>query len=160
MLSFSDEQTLSQMVIGYACALDARDWPAFRALFTDRVELDYGAIGSIVGPIDADAWTTRCHALGGFDATLHRIANLRCVADGEDKATAHSYVDALHFITVEAEVLLAHLTGTYTHGFRRDDNGQWKIASCTLAVAGYPNGQDNFVRAFAAARARHAGENA
>lgn len=160
MLSFSDEQILSQMVVGYACALDARDWTAYRALFTDTIELDYGSIGSIVGPIDADAWTTRCHALGGFDATLHRIANPRYVADGAGQATAHSYIDALHFITVDGEVLLAHLTGTYAHGFRRDDQGRWKIASCALAVAGYPNGQDNFVRAFAAARARHAGESA
>ncbi|HEX7849300.1 MAG TPA: nuclear transport factor 2 family protein [Sphingomonas sp.] len=158
MLSFSDEQTLSHMVVGYACALDARDWTAYRALFTDTIELDYGSIGSIVGPILADAWTTRCGALGGFDATLHRIANLRCVAQGEDRAAVHSYVDALHFITVDGEVLLAHLAGRYTHGFVRDADGRWKIASCALGVAGYPNGQDNFVRAFAAARARHAGD--
>ena len=157
MLSFSDEQALSKMVVAYACALDDRDWPAFRALFTDTIHLDYGAIGSIVGDIDADAWTTRCGALGGFDATLHRINNIRCAADGPDRAVAQSYIDALHFITVDNEVVLAHLTGTYVHGFRHDADGGWKIASCALGVAGYPNGQENFARAFAAARARHEG---
>ncbi len=156
MLSLADERVLAGLVTGYACALDARDWSGFRALFADVVTLDYGSIGSVTGPIDADAWTTRCHALGGFDSTLHRIANLRCVADGDRRAVAHSYIDAVHYIDVDGETLFAHVTGTYRHDCVRGADGRWRIGGCVLNVAGYPNGKDNFVRAFAAARARFA----
>ena len=152
MLSPSDERRLAEMVVGYACALDARDWPAYRALFTETIVLDYSAIGSVTGPIQADAWTTRCHALGGFDATLHRIANLRCRSEGEGRAVVHSYVDAVHYIDSD----LAHVTGTYTHHFVRDGDQAWRIGGCAFRVAGYPNGQANFAKAFAAARARFA----
>jgi hypothetical protein len=159
MLSLSDERTLAQMVIGYACALDARDWQSYRALFTDTITLGYGSIGSIEGQIDADAWTARCGSLGGFDATLHRINNIRCHGT-ETEAVVQSYVDAVHFITVNGEVLLAHLVGTYRHDFSRGADGAWRISGCALGVAGYPNGQENFVRAFTEARARFAAMSA
>ncbi|RVT94195.1 nuclear transport factor 2 family protein [Sphingomonas crocodyli] len=150
---------LGALVIGYGCALDARDWAGFRALFLDEITLDYGAIGSIVGPISADAWADRCRALGGFDATLHRVTNIRCRLMGDDVAMADSYVDALHFVADGGGMLLGHLVGRYHHRFGRDGAGRWRIARCDLAVSGYPNGQDSFVRAFALARARFAGED-
>jgi hypothetical protein len=159
MLSLSDERMLAQMVIGYACALDARDWRSYRALFTDTITLGYDSIGSIEGQIDADAWTARCGSLAGFDATLHRISNIRCHGT-ETTAAVDSYVDALHFIAIDGETLVAHLTGTYRHDFRRGEDGAWRISGCALGVAGYPNGQDKFVRAFTEARARFAAMSA
>lgn len=118
--------------------------------------MDYGAIGSVVGPIAADAWTERCRALKGFDATLHRITNLRRTETAEG-VIIDSYVDALHFITVGQEELVGHLVGTYRHELVRGDDGSRRIAACTLNAAGYPGGRAAFDTAFAAARARHSG---
>lgn len=141
-------------MVGYACALDARDWSGYRALFTDTITLDYGAIGSLVGPIAADDWTARCRALEGFDATLHRLSNIRGVVEG-DRATVDSYVDALHFVTEDGVERCGQLAGRYVHRLVRGGAG-WRIAGCTLHVAGYPGGRDAFAQAFTIARTRFA----
>ncbi|PKB13410.1 SnoaL-like protein [Novosphingobium kunmingense] len=147
------------LVVGYACALDQRDWAAFRSLFGERVRLDYGAIGSVVGPIAADLWTQRCRALEGFDATLHRITNMRVTRAG-DTAVVDSYVDALHFITIGRVELVGQLAGTYRHELVRAAKDRWQIAACTIRAAGFPGGRVAFDRAFAAARARNSGVTA
>lgn len=155
MTSGRDEAGPAALVLGYAACLDGRDWAGFRALFTETITLDYGAIGSIVGEIPADAWTARCRSLEGFDATLHRITNMRVEIVGES-AVVRSYVDAVHFIEVGGEQLVAQFIGTYRHDLRRVD-GSWRITGCAIAAAGYPGGRTAFDRAFAAARARHSG---
>lgn len=147
--AFLDRKAAVVAVLGYASALDARDWAAYRALFTDSIDLDYGAIGSIVGPIAADQWVERCRSLEGFDATAHRIHNLSCRIDG-GSAIVTSIVDAAHFVTVNGDVLMGDLIGRYTHRLIRQDG--WKIAGVKLGVVGYPAGKPAFEAAFAAAR--------
>ena len=151
--AFLDREAAVAVVTAYAAALDARDWGAYRALFADRIAIDYGAIGSIVATIDADEWTRRCRALEGFDATAHRLHNLRAEIEG-DRAVVTGIVDAAHFITVDGAALMGDLVGHYTHHLIRD--GRWRIAGVTLTVAGYPAGKPAFDAAFAAARARFA----
>ena len=131
----------------YAAALDARDWHAYRALFTDEIAIDYGSIGSLVA---ADEWTNRCRALEGFDATAHQLHNIVAAIDG-DHATVTSIVDAVHVVGVEDRALLGDLIGRYTHCLVRQDG--WKIAGVTLTVVAYPAGKEAFEAAFAAARA-------
>lgn len=138
-------------VLAYADALDARDWAAYRALFAETIAIDYGAIGSLVGSIAAGEWTQRCRALEGFDATAHRIHNARAAIHG-DAATVTSIVDAAHFVTTDAGVLMGDLIGRYTHRLERHGNG-WRITAVMLAVVGYPAGRAAFDAAFAAARA-------
>jgi len=151
--AFLDREAAVAAVTAYADALDARDWSAYRALFTDQIAIDYGAIGSLVATVAADEWTARCRALEGFDATAHRLHNiLASVAD--DAAVVTSIVDAAHFIGVEDEALMGDLIGRYRHRLVRS-NG-WKIAGVTLTVAGFPAGKPAFDAAFAAARARFA----
>lgn len=151
--AFLDRDAAAAVVVGYAEALDARDWRAFRALFTDSIHLDYGAIGSIVGPISADDWTARCRSLEGFDSTAHRLHNIRAIVEG-DTATINSIVDAAHFIEEGGAVLMGDLIGRYTHRLQRGDG--WKITGVTLTVSGYPAGRAAFETAFAAARAAFA----
>ena len=137
---------LVDAVVGYAVALDARDWGAYRALFEDEIEVDYASLGSIHAVMDAQVWVDRCKVLGAFDATHHKVSNFRVAVDG-DSATVTSYVDAAHFIGD----LQGFVQGTYIHRFRRRAEG-WKVFACTLHVAGYPGGRPAFDAAFAAAR--------
>ena len=44
--AFLDREAAAAVVTCYATALDARDWRAYRALFTDEIAIDYGAIRS------------------------------------------------------------------------------------------------------------------
>src|SRR3546814_21092315 len=81
--AFLDREAAAAVVTCYATALDARDWRAYRALFTDEIAIDYGAIGSLVAPVPAPEWTNRCKALEGFDATAHQLHNIIDQIDGE-----------------------------------------------------------------------------
>ncbi|HEV2598820.1 nuclear transport factor 2 family protein [Sphingopyxis sp.] len=145
-----DREAAIAAVTCYASALDARDWAAYRALFTDQIAIDYGAIGSLVATVPADEWTQRCKALEGFDATAHQLHNIAPTIDG-DRATVTSIVDAVHVVGVEDRALLGDLLGRYTHRLVRQDG--WKIAGVTLSVVAYPAGKEAFEAAFAAARA-------
>lgn len=148
--AFLDREAAVAAVTRYAAALDARDWRAYRALFTDAVAIDYGAIGSLVATVSADEWTNRCRTLEGFDATAHQLHNLIATIDG-DHAAVTSIVDAIHVVGVEDRALLGDLIGRYTHRLVRQD--EWKIAGVTLTVVAYPAGKEAFEAAFAAARA-------
>jgi hypothetical protein len=79
--AFLDREAAVAVVTCYASALDARDWAAYRALFTDDIAIDYGSIGSLVATVTADEWTNRCKSLEGFDATAHQLHNLTVVID-------------------------------------------------------------------------------
>ena len=114
-----DRLACCDAVVGYAESLDTRDWPRFRSLFTDEIALDYGAIDSFVGAIDADVWTERCSLLGCFDATRHRVGNFQFRQEG-DSAVVTSSIDAAHFITKGDDTLFGDLCGTYVHDFRQD----------------------------------------
>lgn len=150
--AFLDREAAVAVVTCYAAALDARDWSAYRALLTDKIAIDYGAIGSVVATIGDNEWTNRCRALEGFDATAHRLHNIVAMIDG-DRATVTSIVDAVHFIALDDRTLLGDLIGRYTHQLVRGDG--WKISGVTLTVVCYPAGQDAFKAAFAAARAKY-----
>ena len=139
---------LTDAVTAYAMTLDARDWPGFRALFEDEIEVDYGSLGSIHAVMPADAWVERCKVLGAFDATHHKVSNFQ-VELGEEEAVVVSYVDAAHFIGD----LQGFACGTYVHRFRRHARG-WRIRACTFRLAGHQGGRAAFDAAFAAARAR------
>lgn len=151
--AFLDKEAAAAVVLAYADALDARDWEAFRSLFTEDIMVDYEAIGSLASTISADEWTERCRTLEGFDATAHRIQNVVVTVDG-DVAKVVSVVDAAHFVTVGHDVLMGDLIGRYTHYLHRQ--GGWKIAAVVLTVAGYPAGKPAFDAVFIAARQIHA----
>jgi hypothetical protein len=148
--AFLDREAAVAAVTRYASALDAHDWDAYRALFTDEIAIDYASIGSLVATVPADEWANRCRTLEGFDATAHQLHNIVAAIDG-DEATVTSIVDAVHVVGVEDRALLGDLIGRYTHRLVRQ--GEWKIAGVTLSVVAYPAGKEAFEAAFAAARA-------
>lgn len=139
---------LTDAVTAYAMRLDAGDWPGFRDLFEDEIEVDYSSLGSIHAVMPATAWTDRCRVLGAFDATHHKVTNFQVEVAG-DEAIVTSYVDAAHFIGE----FQGYACGAYVHRFRRHGEA-WKIFACTFRLAGHPGGRAAFDAAFDAARAR------
>ena len=143
--------SLVDAVTAYALALDLRDWPAYRALFEDEIEIDYASLGSIRAILPAQAWIDRCKVLGGFDATRHEVSGFQ-IALSDQTARVTSRIHAAHVIGAHS----AFVRGTYVHEFRRHD-AAWKIHACTLTVEDYPGGgRAAFDEAFNAARAAHA----
>ena len=117
-----DRQDISDLLVRYATAIDRRDWPLFRTVFTDDCELDYSEIGAWKG-IDAVAeFMEQAHAMAGH--TMHRLTNQAVTVDG-DKATARTFVDAL--IMAGDNKTGVNALGFYDDEIVRTADG-WRIA--------------------------------
>jgi 3-phenylpropionate/cinnamic acid dioxygenase small subunit len=117
-----DRQDISELLVRYATAIDRRDWPLFRTVFTDDCELDYGEIGRWQGVDEVTNFMDKTHAMAGH--TLHRLSNQVITVDG-DEASARTYVDAvIMFGDNQAGV---NAWGFYDDGIVRTSDG-WRIA--------------------------------
>jgi 3-phenylpropionate/cinnamic acid dioxygenase small subunit len=141
---------LTDMVVAYATALDARDWGLMRSLLMDPVEIDYSSMGSIRETLAVNAWLQRLNTLKGFDATQHVVTNFRIEVDGT-AAVCTSYVNALHFLADDGTDHVAHACGAYVHEFVRTGDG-WRIRKAAFQLIGHQNGAQAFQDAFARAR--------
>jgi 3-phenylpropionate/cinnamic acid dioxygenase small subunit len=117
-----DRQDISELLVRYATAIDRRDWPLFRTVFTDDCELDYDEIGRWQGVDEVTNFMDKTHAMAGH--TLHRLSNQVITVDG-DEASARTYVDAvIMFGDNQAGV---NAWGFYDDGIVRTSDG-WRIA--------------------------------
>lgn len=91
-MSTVDERAITAVLIGYATAIDQRDWKLFRSLFTSDCEADYGSFGKWSGAGGLTEYMRQAHAHLG--STLHRISNIEIRSD-EGGVHARCYVDAL-----------------------------------------------------------------
>jgi 3-phenylpropionate/cinnamic acid dioxygenase small subunit len=116
-------QDIADVLVRYASGIDRRDWELFRSCFADGCQADYGDIGAWH---DADGITDfmrEMHEPLGF--TLHRITNQAVELDGDDAASARSYVDALVMGPESSSPV--RVAGYYDDELVRDVDG-WKIA--------------------------------
>ena len=137
MTTASDDRVaLSDLLFGFALAIDTRDWVAYRNVFTDRIDLDYSSYrpGS-AGPISADAWVDRARRLfPGLAGSQHSISNVRIAFEPTgDRATLTSYVRADHYLPNDQGDSLWTLGGIYTHAAVRTDDG-WRFDGVTLRM--------------------------
>lgn len=122
MTDRQDRQEISELLVRYATAIDRRDWPLFRTVFTDDCELDYGEIGAWSGVDAVTDFMERVHAPAGH--TLHRLTN-RAITLAGDRAVARTYVDAL--IMFADNQSGANGVGFYDDEIVRTPDG-WRIA--------------------------------
>ena len=128
-----DRAAVSDVVIGYASAVDLRDWPRLRSLFTERVFLDFRTFDpSLYREMGADEVVDLARRLAAFDATQHISGNHACTIDG-DRATCVSYMQAGHFMTRPDGRYACFLYGHYTNHLVRTAAG-WKIERYALTV--------------------------
>ena len=149
MDDWTDRLDVLDAVHRFAAALDGRDWPAYRAAFTDEITIDYSSYrpGSI-GPMAADEWVARATRLfPGLDGTQHTISNARVTIAG-DRAVCESYVRAAHALDGEVYTIAGH----YSHGLVRSAAG-WLIDHVTLRVAWSEGDREVLVRGAARAAA-------
>jgi ketosteroid isomerase-like protein len=134
-----DRAQISDVLIRYARCADLADWPGIAALFTEDglVTAPFGGsyrgrdFGERAGPF-----------MARFAATHHMSTNHAIEIDG-DRATAHSYLQAVHVTAPDERSRHADIGGWYDHTFVRED-GVWRIASMTLTfvwTAGEPFGR-------------------
>jgi hypothetical protein len=122
-----DQAAVCTTMYRFAAGIDMRDWPLYRSVFTDEIDLDYGSYrAESVGRFAADAWVDRAKILfTGLDASQHCLYNPRVTVDG-DTALCEVYVQAEHFLQNPYGDDWWTLGGHYTDGLVRTDTG-WKI---------------------------------
>jgi ketosteroid isomerase-like protein len=114
-----DRRAIEDVVLEYARAVDARDWPVLATCFTEDCLVDYALSGRAEGP---DEVVTRCRtAVEWLDATQHHVTNIRVDAFG---ATASS-VCSLAAVHVRAGRIFT-FGGTYSDEWVRAGAG-WRI---------------------------------
>lgn len=115
----------------YAEAIDTRNWPAFRAVFTDSVRTDFTSFTHAANPpqpLRAEDWVAMVRGtIDGFVSTQHLIGNQRIAVTG-DTARYTAYVQAQHWMDTHRWYLVG---GWYDNEAVRVD-GDWKLASVTL----------------------------
>lgn len=158
MQGLADRAAIGDLLTTFAVAIDSCDWPRYRSVFTDEIDLDYSSwrAGS-VGRWAADDWVARATSLfPGFTATRHALTNLLVALDPEqpDLARVRVNVSADHVIVDEVgEVSVFTLNGYYDDRCTRSPDG-WRIEGKRL-VALWSTGDRSVIDI---ARARAAGD--
>lgn len=135
----SARDDIAQLVSDLGLLVDARDWAALQALFTDAVDVDYtsldGGEPQRVPPADlVSGWKQMLEPLA---ATHHLIANHSVTVEG-DGATVATNVTATH-VPHDGEHWV--VGGRYDARARSVD-GRWRIAGLTLTVKWQTGSQD------------------
>jgi ketosteroid isomerase-like protein len=125
----ADRAAILDVVIGYAAALDTRDWEALAALFTDDARWEYQAASEQVSGPQAIASRIRS-AVGHLDATQHFNSNHVIAIDG-DQAVHTCYYQAQHVRRDLSDGGLYLGAGRYEDRLRRTSAG-WRLCDRVL----------------------------
>lgn len=130
-----DRTAISETIVRYFNALDARDWSGVRATLAATLDLDFSQLfGTPRAVLDSDDFITYgIKVLSGFRATQHISANHVITIDG-DRAQALAYMNAWHRVDMDpGEVDTFMLRGRYDIGMVRA-GGSWRMDKLHMTV--------------------------
>ena len=117
-----DRQAVSDLLVRYVHALDARDWETVAGCFASVAVFVHPG-GRVEGPGGVVARARA--ALGPLDACQHLLGSILVTVDG-DQAEAASYFHAQHVRVGAPGGDLYVIAGTYRDRLRRSSEG-WEI---------------------------------
>ena len=118
----SDHLEITALVHAYSRAVDAMDWAAYRALFTEDAHIDYSSAGAISGDRDeVTDWLATM--LAPIQMTMHYITNIEIGEWTADAAT----VRAMFYnpMRLPGMTELSYCGGYYHHEVVRTADG-WR----------------------------------
>jgi 3-phenylpropionate/cinnamic acid dioxygenase small subunit len=128
----SDRIQIQDVLMGYAQAVDERDWDALAAAFTSDAMLDYTAFGGPRGSVqDAVEWLMR--ALAVIAASQHLLSNIRVRVDGDEATATAEVFSPLAIDRPDGGRTIMLTGGSYVDRLRRTDDG-WRIAERTARL--------------------------
>ncbi|MFA5678378.1 MAG: nuclear transport factor 2 family protein [Pseudomonas sp.] len=130
MNDLQQRHQISNLLIEYGCALDARDWSGLGRVFTEDARVDYGSLGVFEGRKAVVAIARQF--IESCGATQHLIGNIRIELEG-DNAQARCYVQATHANRPSAPAGLMTLWGEYRDQLVRQGDG-WAITARSLVI--------------------------
>ncbi|MBT4512683.1 MAG: nuclear transport factor 2 family protein [Chloroflexi bacterium] len=117
------EREINRQLVGFARAMDERDWKSLDEITTDDIISSFG-LGEIEGRSAMVDFIR--HFLDGCGTTQHIIGNVLIDIDG-DTATSNSYVSDMHVGKDENENLSFRTLGNYYDEWKRI-NGVWLMS--------------------------------
>ncbi len=128
--ALADRAAITNVIAGYALAVDGRDFDALRELFTSDAHAKYGDWFDDSG---VDKIIPFVSGVAHFDVTQHFFGQSLIEVRG-DEADARTYSNNHHFATDDDGNRYAVVQGNlYTQRFVRL-GGEWRIADLTLTV--------------------------
>lgn len=133
-----DQAEIIRIADALDAAVDANDWQAARAFFTDEIRVDFTSLtGGEPATTPADG------LIAGWSGNLteekqsfHLRGNHRIAFSGPDAAVLHSHGYAWNrmergALAENGGETLWEVWGTYTHGFVRTEDG-WRVDAMTF----------------------------
>jgi len=126
-----DRLAVQDVMLRYAATVDDKDYPGYKALFTEDVEV-VGMGAEVMKGIET-FYPWWMEALGNYDATQHMLSPTYATIEG-DLAKTRTDVQATHYPKGEANKTLT-LWATYHTDMRRVGD-EWKICRHELVSRG------------------------
>lgn len=80
--TLADRIEITDLLTRYATAVDGKDWPLYRSVFTTDAQIDYSTAGGPTGDVDAVV-AGLIEQLQLFTRTQHFISNIAVELDGD-----------------------------------------------------------------------------
>lgn len=80
--TLADRIEITDLLTRYATAVDDKDWPLYRSVFTADAQIDYSTAGGPTGDVDTVV-AGLTEQLGLFSRTQHFISNIAVELDGD-----------------------------------------------------------------------------
>lgn len=124
----SDRIEIEELLAKYSHAVDSRDWPAYRSLFTPDANIDYSEMGGAAGGVD-EITQYLTDAMEMFTGYQHMVSNIIVDFTDDDHANVRSILYNPMILgggTPEEHIFVCGLW--YRDQVVRTDSG-WKFAS-------------------------------
>lgn len=120
-----DREEIRAVIDAYGLTLDMRDWAGHRALFLDRVEMDYSEMGVPAVETSIKDWI-RGDGFAKATATQHITDARRIEIDGNE-AHVFALLHAQHFMPNALGEPVQRMIGYYEKWLVRTAEDGWKI---------------------------------
>ncbi len=123
----SDRLEINEILARYCHALDEKDWPAFRAIFTDDASIDFTAFGGPRGGVSAlEAFLVPI--LNSLANSQHMVSTIKVDLDGDLARARSAAIVPMTTINAEGKESTSISGLWYEDDLVRTQHG-WRIQS-------------------------------
>ncbi len=120
----SDELEIKALLSRYARAVDTKDWPLFRSVFTEDAHIDYSSAGAAVGSRDeVTDWLAA--GFGAIPWSMHYITNVESDIAGDTATVRAMFYNPMQLPGMSEQSCCG---GYYHHELVRTPDG-WRSRS-------------------------------
>jgi 3-phenylpropionate/cinnamic acid dioxygenase small subunit len=119
--ALEDRFEIHELLARYARGIDTRDWPVYRAVFTDDATIDYTSAGAMAGSADEVAAALE-QGFASIPYSQHYITNVEIDLDGDRAHVRAMFLNPMRLPGMDEQSACG---GFYHHDLVRTAEG-WK----------------------------------